>query len=532
MTEQMRPRAPSVGPPPIEITRRPWEFVLSRPFALQAAALGSILVLAFAVRMIALTALGFNSDEAVYAGQAAAIAQDPALSRLFPIFRAHPLLYQFFLALAFQLGITDWTARFVSVLVGLLTVYLTYALGRTLYGRRAGLLAALLIALMPYHVIVSRQVLLDGPMTLFSTLTLLLLATYAVTRRPLWLYAAGAGMGLTFLSKETGVLLVGAIYVFFALSPKVPVRIRDLVLATACMVLVMLPFPLTLALAGGGGAERTQQYAIWQFFRRPNHDWHFYLTTVPLVIGPLVLLAAALGFWALRRARSWRETLLAAWIVVPVLFFQLWPTKGFQYLLPIATPVAVLAGRTLGLWGADGSHRSQGRRLAQRAARFGAVGVVALSLLVPTLQRVLPSATTSFLAGSGGVPGGREAALWVGEHAPEGATLMTIGPSMANILQFYGHRRALGLSVSPNPLHRNPAYTPIRNPDFEIRTGEIQYLVWDAYSAGRSSFFSDKILAYASRYNGRVAHVETVEVPGPAGEPIAQPVIVIYEVRP
>ena len=26
---------------------------------------------------------------------------------------------------------------------------------------------------------------------------------------------------------------------------------------------------------------------------------------------------------------------------------------------------------------------------------------------------------------------------------------MTIGPSMANILQFYGHRKAYGLSVSP-----------------------------------------------------------------------------------
>ena len=37
------------------------------------------------------------------------------------------------------------------------------------------------------------------------------------------------------------------------------------------------------------------------------------------------------------------------WIVVPVVFFMLWPVKGYQYLLPIAPPVAILAGRALAL---------------------------------------------------------------------------------------------------------------------------------------------------------------------------------------
>ncbi|HEU4897033.1 MAG TPA: hypothetical protein VFX88_05590, partial [Actinomycetota bacterium] len=37
------------------------------------------------VRLWQLGALGFNSDEAVYAGQAAAIAGDPALKGIFPV---------------------------------------------------------------------------------------------------------------------------------------------------------------------------------------------------------------------------------------------------------------------------------------------------------------------------------------------------------------------------------------------------------------------------------------------------------------
>ncbi|GBD19542.1 hypothetical protein HRbin27_02049 [bacterium HR27] len=103
---------------------------------------------------------------------------------------------------------------------------------------------------------------------------------------------------------------------------------------------------------------------------------------------------------------------------------------------------------------------------------------------------------------------------------------------MANILQFYGHRKAYGLSVSPNPLHRNPTYEPVVNPDLRLRNGEIQYIVWDAYSANRSPFFSEKLLTYARRYHGRVVHTESIRTFDADGQPIDLPVIVIYEVRP
>ena len=109
---------------------------------------------------------------------------------------------------------------------------------------------------------------------------------------------------------------------------------------------------------------------------------------------------------------------------------------------------------------------------------------------------------------------------------------MTIGPSMANIIQFYGERRAYGLSISPNPLHRNPSYEPIVNPDLQIRNGDLQYLVWDSFSAGRSIFFSDKVLGYVNKYNGRAIHTETITVSDSDGNLVSQPIIIIYEVHP
>jgi hypothetical protein len=130
------------------------------------------------------------------------------------------------------------------------------------------------------------------------------------------------------------------------------------------------------------------------------------------------------------------------------------------------------------------------------------------------------------------VPGGREAGAWIAENVPEGAIFLTVGPSMANIIQFYGHRKAYGLSVSPNPLKRNPSYEAIENPDQKIRTGELQYLVFDSFSTSRSPFFGKALMKYAERYHGVIVHSEYVTITGADGQPEQLPVIVIYQVRP
>jgi Dolichyl-phosphate-mannose-protein mannosyltransferase len=482
--------------------------------------LAPILCAAAALRVWQLNSTGFNSDEAVYAGQAAAIADHPELEGFFPIFRAHPLLLQTVLSIGFQLRLGEGFERLSVAVLGVATVYLVYELGRLLYGRRAGLFAALVMALMPYHVVVTRQVLLDGPMTFFATLTVLLLTRFVLSGRPVWLYGTGAAMGLAFLSKETSIVLLGAIYAFLALTPELRVRLRDLAVSLGVMALVIAPFPLTLMLAGRTGTG--ESYLTWQLFRRPNHDWLFYPTNVLDAIGPLVVFAAALGLWLLRRQASWRERLLLSCILVPVVFFQLWPVKGFQYLLPIAPPVALLAGRAL----------SRLPSPASRGMQALAAAIVALSLLVPAWERVQDTRPDAFLAGSGGVPGGREAGEWIEDGVPKGSSFMTIGPSMANLVQYYGHRRAYGLSVSPNPLNRNPSYEPLVNPDRAIRDSEVQYLVWDTFSATRSPSFSDKLLGYADRYDGRVVHTEVLPADTALGESADRPAIVVFEVRP
>jgi hypothetical protein len=508
--------------------------VINRELVLTRYILAIAFVSGLFLRLWLINAMGYNTDEAVYAGQGAAIAGVPILSKIFPVFRAHPLLFQFLLSLLYRIYFSDLAGRLLAAAVGMGTIFITYQAGKILYGRLPGALAALFMAVMPYHVLVSRQVLLDGPMVFFATLTLYFMAVFGKTQNRYWLYLSAAGMGLTFLSKETSIILLVVIYTFIALASDIKIRMADAVIFLLIWIVIISPFPISLLLAGTSSTGRN--FVVWQLFRRPNHEWSFYLTTLPPYIGILLLVAAVLSLILLWRDRSWREKLLVLWIVIQYAFFQLWPVKGFQYLLPLAPAVALLAGRVLGKLTEKDKEKSSAAKVnrlpfGNTVAWIGTAAIV-VTMTLTSWQGIQPRLSAEFLAGTGGVPGGREAGTWVKENVPLNATLMTIGPSMANIIKFYGEREALGLSVSPNPLYRNPAYIPISNPDEQIRHSEIQYLVWDSFSAARSSFFSTKLLAYVHKYNGIAVYSKTIEVLNAQGEPVVTPIIIIYEVHP
>jgi len=521
-------------------------------------ALAVVLVAAAAVRLWAINSVGFNNDEAVYSGQGAALAADPIYSGLFAIFRAHPLLVQFLDSVAFRLfGVGDVAPRLISVAFGLGGVALAYATGSLLYTKRVGLIAAAVLALMPYHVIVTRQALLDGPETTLFLLTIYLLSRYARGGQARWLYFAAFGAGQTVLAKETAILLVPVIVAFLLLAPEVRVPIKRLLVALAVFVIAFGPYPAAILI--GRGTNAAQAFFIWEVLRQPNHSWTFYWDVLPAAVGPLVVVAGAAGLFVAIRRGHWEDRLLVAWIAIPIAFFEVWPVKGFQYLLPIAPAIAILVGLAFDRLFEFGDRLArQGRATADaplgaapepgapastrsRAARPRSIAPFACGVLlastiatiaIPTALAVNSTTMTGSLAGTGGLPGGREAGLWIKANVPQGAAFLTTGPTLGNIVEFYGQRQAYGLSVSPNPLRRNPAYDPIVNPDRALQLSEIQYIATDIWSAQRSPFFAGLMNRYIARYHGFLVYQQSAQVRDDSGRLSTQIVIKIYEVRP
>ncbi len=117
-------------------------------------ALGLILLWAFALRVYGLGTQSLWSDE----GYSVHLAGQSLPTILSDIVADHSPLY--YVLLHFWIlgaGRTEFALRFVSVSCGLLVVALTYALGRRIPGRLAGLLAAFLTAIAPLHVYYAQE---------------------------------------------------------------------------------------------------------------------------------------------------------------------------------------------------------------------------------------------------------------------------------------------------------------------------------------------------------------------------------------
>ena len=516
-------------------------------------AVGIVLLIAVALRLLNLDRFGFNSDEAVYAGQAAALAGHQDYAQLFGVFRAHPLLVHFIVSLVYRItGVNDVAPRLVSVAFGVGMVAVGGAIGTVMRGRRVGLLTMLIIAVSAYPVMVSRQLLLDGPMAFFFALTLLFLALYVRQPRGLTLYAAACSAGLAFLAKESAILMVPAVLAFFLLARDVPLSLRDFAISAFVYLATIAAFPVSLLV--GGGTRVAQEFFVWQLLRRPNHDPTFYLSVVPSVGIPVVALAMVGLVIALRR-RQGLDVLIVCLTVVVVAFFELWPVKGFQYLIPLVTPVALLAAD--GLVSITDSliraskHARFSRRLAIASAGLalvatsatalgigssGVIGTPAAAIVATDSDQTGDPSTTpagyAFTAGTGGLEASRPVGEWIRKNTLSDSEFLTIGPSLANIIQFYGKRRALALSVSPNPLHRNPTYQPVLNADLMLRTNAVQYLVYDSYSAARTPFFARRLMAFVHKYNGILVYADLQPVQQANGTTSYVPIVLIYEVHP
>jgi len=148
----------------------------------------------------------FHHDEALYATWALEItaADNPWLAKI-PIDK--PPLFLYAAAGAIRLlGHTETATRLPSVAAAILTVGLTFWLGRTLYGPGAGILAAWLTALSPFTITFAPTAFTD------PLLTALILAAgvAAATGRSGW---AGVSLGLAIATKQQGLFfapLVGA----------------------------------------------------------------------------------------------------------------------------------------------------------------------------------------------------------------------------------------------------------------------------------------------------------------------------------
>jgi len=437
----------------------------------------AVIGLAASVRLWNLGGVGFRGDEAVYAGQSSVLAGAQGMRRHFILLsrgNSNFLLYQHAVALVFRaVGISDVAARVVAALCSTLTVPVTFLIAKALYDRRSALYAALLVALSSYSVALGRLALLDSTLVLLFSLGILFLVKWEQTKRNFYLWAFAAAAAFTIQAKVVGSLLlvVFGLYLVLARSWRA-LSLRGVLLAAGVFAVCLAPVIVQLAV----NSREFSEFLSASSHRVSKVPWYYYVRTLVRYEGAVIVALWGVGIVAAAVRRSRADLLPVIWFVVIAGFYQLYPLKAFNYLLPIVPALCVLAGRLLG---------SLSVRVVPRAGLAAVLVVGLIACAAPEQHRTLRDDSYGGL---------REAGRWLAAHAPRRAGVMTISHGSAQyVFSFYERQDAYpfgrfrlptvlpgGRVVNASPTR--DASTP-RDwvafwPPRLIGSGKVQYLVY------------------------------------------------------
>jgi 4-amino-4-deoxy-L-arabinose transferase-like glycosyltransferase len=313
-------------------------------------------------------------------------------------FEKPPLFYWFEALLVKLFGLSEWSVRIGPVFFALFGCLAVYYSGARLFGRRTGILSAVVLATSLLYYALSRLITLDMPVSVLLTAALLsfLLGTRepAGTGRRLSFWGFYAFAALATLTKGLiGIVFPGMIIFLWMLVTNEWRVLRSMHLASGIAVFLLIAAPWHL-LVQRANPEFFDFYFVREHFQR-------YLTKVHHHYKPawfyLPILAGALLPWsvflmqAVRRAvppNSWKdrknyksEIFLLLWALLIFLFFSASSSKLIPYVLPVLPPLALLIGKYL----ADEWDRT--------ASRGFSAGLVALALIVSLLLLVFPYVT-------------------------------------------------------------------------------------------------------------------------------------------
>lgn len=322
-------------------------------------------------------------------------------------FEKPPLQYWMTAATYAVFGVHDWTARLWTAIAGFITVLFTALAATKLYGERAGLLSAAVLAGSFYFAFLSHFNTLDSVLCMAMSINLFgfLLAQRAPphSRAELgWMLLSWAGAALAVLDKGLiGILLPGAVLVLYMLFKRDAGMLRRLRILPGLALFFAMTLPWFIAVSIQNSDFLWEFFMVQQFLRfltpaqdRTGPGWYFLPYLLLAMLPWLVATVRALFVQGGRLVRSEPfnpAVLMWLWAVFIFIFFSVSDSKLPSYILPIIPAIAVLIGCEL----------ARLRRLPLTA--------VAISLLLGVLIVVL-----AFEAPAWGLVKGNYAALFAG----------------------------------------------------------------------------------------------------------------------
>jgi 4-amino-4-deoxy-L-arabinose transferase-like glycosyltransferase len=278
-------------------------------------------------------------------------------------FEKPPLLYWINAASLKIFGQNEFAARFPSALCGLLTVLVAYIIARQLYGRRCGLISALILGTSAGFVLQSRIILTDMLLTFCLTAALgaFVVAIQREGRRsralPWYLFYLFCALA-TLAKGLIGMVFPAGIIFFYLLFSRRWRLLTEMRLPSGLLLFLAVAAPWFVAVSLRN-PEFARFFFIHEHFERFTSTVHGryqpFWFFVPVLLGTMLpwsffIPGALVLGWRERHHEEGRHGLfLLIWILLIFLFFSKSGSKLIPYILPIFPPLAILIGHRIDL---------------------------------------------------------------------------------------------------------------------------------------------------------------------------------------
>ncbi len=334
-----------------------------------------------------------------------------------PRFNKPPLSYWIVAAFYKAFGVGEATERLAIVLGALLMIAIAYALGRIIYSREAGLLAAIAMAAAPRFLMFSRRIMIDVWVAMFMSAALLLFALaeiYPQKRRTYLALMYGAvGLGVITKGPVAAALPALVFLIYIAVYGRLK-KLRKMMLPVGAIIVAAIALPWYAAVYAEHGWQYIETFILKDNLSRytqpvwgPRRGLLFY---APVMLGDMFpwsvfLLVAAwfaardnliglrarftktnnstaiaeseMGDGSEDESRRRARALPAIWVIVIVVFFSLSSNKEDLYILPIYPAAAAIVGGLIACFMRQENSSSQHQTIRWATAALGLIIAIA-----------------------------------------------------------------------------------------------------------------------------------------------------------
>ena len=414
-------------------------------------ALVGILVFAFIIRVYYFYATKGQVlwwDEAEYMNMARAWAG--TLNYDYTFFAVRPVLLSLIISLFWRIGAGEYLARIFILLLSMASVFGTYLLGKEMFSKKIGLIAAFFMTVFYMCLFQTYRVLVDLPSLAFFTFSAFFIYRYFKTNKNKMLYIGAVLIGIGTLFRITTAMLLFAILAYLLITERLGfLKKKEMWIAAGIYLLILSPYFIwgymqfhgfVITQAGGWNAPEGSYLANGLVNIKGYLSVLDFDLTLPLLIlfclGIIFMYKLILGFDMLIKGNDLelkRDLLLILLFIVPIIVVSFSIKKaGFyddRYIIT-AFPAIFIISSAFILKGYDFLKKKN--KIIAIIILFLLLGYIGY-LQLKTADSSIKTKATSYLPV-------KEAALWIKDNSDPYDKIMT---SSAPQTEYYSERQVI-----------------------------------------------------------------------------------------